>query len=350
MLVSSTAALAQEVTTGFELRATLSSAAFYSQRLAEAPRHGPPWDAGVRAMFYPVWKLNDRWDLSAVVQTNSRPYFFEQFRTQGRGWKTDILRASLTYSRFWNRASLVVRIGQLSSGFGSFLLRYDDQVNPLVDMPPAYGYYYASVTVLGLAGVQADVTAGPYDFRAQFLNSSPANRRSLFDRDQYGTWVGGVGCTLRQGFRVGVSAYRGPYLHRGYRYYRPGEAPPRELPASGYGAEIQWAKGHWNVSGEVQRFQRTYRAIRTLNLHTGYGELRRTLSPRWYAAARLSYVRSNYQSDEIYEVAVGYRLNRLQTLKAGYQLQSRAIPYASSANTVAVQLISSVPVLSLSRP
>lgn len=342
-------ALAQEAATGFEMRATFSGAAFYSERLAEAPRHGRPWDAGMRAVFYPVWKLSDRWDVSAVVQIASRPYFFEQFRTQGRGWKADVLRAGLTYSRFWTRASLVVRAGQLSSAFGAFLLRYDDQANPLVDLPPAYGYYYADVTVLGLAGIQADVTAGPLDFRAQFVNSSPANRRSLFDRDQYGTWAGGVGYTLRQGFRIGVSAYRGPYLHRGHRFYLPNEARPRDLPASAYGTELEWGHGHWNVWAEIQKFQRIYRAMPTFNLHTGYGELRRTLSPRWYAAARLSYVRSAYQRDEIYEVAAGYRLNRFQTLKTAYQLYARENRYAPHVHTVAVQLVSSVPVVSLAR-
>lgn len=329
------------------MRATLTAAAFYSERLAEAPRHGHPWDAGARAVVYPVWKLNRRWDVSAAVQLTSRPYFFEQFRTQGRGAKADLLRAALTYSRFWNRASLVVRAGQLSSAFGSFLLRYDDQANPLADMPPAYGYYYPNVTVLGLPGLQADITAGPVDFRAQFVNSSPANRRSLFDRDQYGTWAGGVGYTLRQGFRIGVSAYRGPYLHRGHRYYLPNEAPPRDLPASAWGMELDWGHGHWNVWAEIQRFQRIYRAIPTYNLHTGYGEVRRTLSPRWYAAARFSYLRSKYQNEEIYEVAAGRRLNRFQTLKAACQLRTGAT--ASAAHTVAVQLISSLPPLSLSR-
>ena len=155
----------------------------------------------------------------------------------------------------------MVRAGQLSSAFGSFLLRYDDAVNPLTDMPLSYGYYYKPVTSYGLAGVQADVTRHKLDARVQWVNSSPANRRSLADKDQYANWASGVGLTITQGLRVGASAYRGPCLHRRNRYYFPGEARPRDLPASGVGIDAGWAKGHWNTMGELQWFTREYRAM-----------------------------------------------------------------------------------------
>src|SRR4051812_15233246 len=112
-------------------------------------------------------------------------------------------------------------------------------------MPPAYGYYYKPVSTLALTGAQVDATLGKLDTRAQFTTSSPANRRGVFDREQYGSWTGGLGYTIRQGLRVGVSAYRGPYLHRQYAYYFPGEADPRDLPASGYGVDAQWGRGPW---------------------------------------------------------------------------------------------------------
>ena len=57
---------------------------------------------------------------------------------------------------------------------------------------PAYGYYYQPVTFLGLVGAQVDATAGKLDARAQFVNSSPANRRTIFESDQRGNWAGGV--------------------------------------------------------------------------------------------------------------------------------------------------------------
>jgi hypothetical protein len=261
-------------------------------------------------MLYPTWKLNGHWEVAGAIQTHSRPYFFEEFSTQGYGVKTDILQAHLSYSNFWKNGSIVARLGQMTSAFGSFLLRYDDAVNPLIDMPMSYGYYYKPVSSNGLTGAQVDVTQGKLDMRAQFTNSSPANRRSLYDHDQYGGWAGGAGYTIRQGFRVGVSAYRGPYLHRRYPYYFPGEAKPRDLPASGYGIDVQWGRGPWNVYGELQKFQFAYRLIPTFNEHTGYIEARRVMHPRMYLATRVGYIRASaFPGHQAYEAVAGFRPN-----------------------------------------
>ncbi len=235
------AARAQEAGSGFELRATLSAFSFYSQELSASLRDGAQAAGGFRMMLYPTWKLNSHWAISGAVQVHSRPYFAEEFPTQGYGIKGDLLQLSLSYSNFWSRnRSLVVRMGQLSSAFGAFLERYDSADNPLIGVPSAYGYYYKPVTFLGLTGAQVDVTAGKLDGRAQFVNSSPANRRSVFDHDQYGNWAGGLGYTIRQGFRVGGSAYYGPYLHRQYRFFFPREANPRDLPGRGFGLDVEW--------------------------------------------------------------------------------------------------------------
>jgi hypothetical protein len=40
-----------------------------------------------RAMLYPTWKLNSHWTISGAVQVHSRPYFEEEFGTQGYGVK-----------------------------------------------------------------------------------------------------------------------------------------------------------------------------------------------------------------------------------------------------------------------
>jgi hypothetical protein len=340
----------QEAASGFELRTTLTGQGVYSQELSSPPRDGSAEDAGVRGVFYPTWKLNENWSVSGAVQVASRPFFDDQFKTQGRGVKTDVLRAHLTYSKFWNKKSVVIRAGILSTAFGSFLLRYDDAVNPLIDVPEAYGYYYADVTTLGLAAVEADATWGRFDGRAQFANSSPANRRSIFDSEQYGNWAGGVGYTIRQGFRVGASTYRGPYLDRKYRYYFRGEAPPRQLPATAIGLDAEWGGGPWNVRGEQQWFRMTYQLIPTFTQRAGYVEARRVLTPRWYAAARAGYVRSSaapgYQT---YEAAIGFRPNTIQLIKMGYTIQQgSAIPGARD-NVFAVQFITSFRPVSIAR-
>ena len=204
--------------------------ALYSQGLSDYPRDGSSANAAFRAIVYPTFKLNSRWALNGAVEAYSFPYFYEDFATQNRGIKVELLQANLSYSRFWNDRSLVIRVGQMTSAFGSFLLRYDDATNPLVDVPMSYGYYLKGVTTNGLAGAEVDTTLGKVDLRLQFTNSSPANPRGLFATEQYGTWTWGGGYTIMQGLRIGASAYRGPYLDRNYPYYFPGELPPGQLP------------------------------------------------------------------------------------------------------------------------
>src|SRR5215831_2724340 len=326
---------AQEAPSGFELRATISEQASYSHQLEAAPRNGSPLEAAFRAVFYPTWKLSEHWTASAAVQTASTPYFYDQFVTRGYRVHTNILRADVSYSRGSKGKSVVVRLGELSSAFGSFLLRYDDARNALIDVPAAYGYYYKPVSNLGVAGAQADVTLGKLDARAQFANSSPANPRSLLDRGQFRNWAGGAGYTIRQGFRVGGSAYRGPYLDPSYRFYFPGEAPPRSLPATAAGIDVEWGRGPWNVYGEWQRFQMDYHLLRTYHQDNGYAEARRVLSPRWYVAARAGYMRSSAAPAlQIYEFAAGYRPNRLQLAKLGYEIQQGPAIRGTLGNTL----------------
>ncbi|MEI9812590.1 MAG: hypothetical protein WDO18_07880 [Acidobacteriota bacterium] len=349
LLAFACCAFGQEAEAGFDLRGSFTGAAVYSHLLSQPPRQESPLNGGFQAILYPTWKLSSHWSFTGAVQVRSRPYFREDFSdTTGRGVKADILQANLTYARVWKRNAVTVRVGQMTSAFGAFLLRYDPAVNPLTQMPLAYGYYYKPVTNLGLMGAQGDVTLGKTDFRAQFVNSSPANRRSIFDRDQYGSWAGGMGYTILQGFRVGASGYRGPYLHRGYEFYFPGEARPRDLPGFAYGLDVQWGRGPWNVHGELQRFTMTYRQIPTFTQHTGYAEVRRTLTPRWYAATRLEYLRASaFPGSEAYEIAAGFRPSRTQIVKFGYAIQRGQTIRGTLANAAAIQWIADLHLLSV---
>ncbi len=99
----------QEADSGLDLRATISVQGAYSERLAAAPRSGEPVAGGFRSVLYPNWKLSPNWTLSGALQISSRPYFFEQFSTQGYGLKTDVLQAHLSYSRFWKKSSSSAR-------------------------------------------------------------------------------------------------------------------------------------------------------------------------------------------------------------------------------------------------
>ncbi len=344
-------AFAQEADSGFELRSTVSAISSYSEELSQPPRDGADVTGGFQAMLYPTWKLNSQWTISGAMQIISRPYYEEDFETQGYGVKGNLLQLNISYARFWSHnRSVVARVGQLSSAFGAFAQRYDTSVNPLIGIPSAYGYYYTPVALLGLTGAQVDATAGRFDARAQFVNSSPANPRSIFDHDQYGNWAGGVGYTIRQGFRVGASTYYGPYLDRHYAYYFPGEAPPRTLPATAVGLDVEWGLGHWNAWGELQHFQMDYRVIPTFKQNIGYAEFRRVLNARWYAATRIGFTRPyGYPGSETYEFVAGFRPNAHQLIKVGYTIQQGAEYPGTLGNVAAIEYVTAFRAISLAR-
>ena len=301
-----------------------------------------PVAAGFRSVVYPTWKYGDHWSITGALQLYSHPYFSETFTTPGYGAKGNILQASLNYVRVSDKGSIMVRAGQLSTAFGSFPLRYDDADNPLVDSPLQYGYYSLTST-LGLVAAQVDATRGRWDGRAQFANSSPANPRSVFAHDQYGNWAGGGGYTIRQGLRVGVSAYRGPYLDRHFQFFFPGEANPSTLPAHAIGTDVAWARGHWNIQGEFQRFVMPYTAIPTFREDAGYAEVKRVLSPRWYIASRTGYTSGNASgSTERFEATAGFRPGRNELIKAGYELQHAGKGKYPYENSFIVQFVTTV--------
>lgn len=342
-LMATVETLAQEAYSGLNLGATISAEGLYSPQLSSAPRNGDDVTGAFRAVLYPTWKVNQNWNFSAAVEAYSYPYFFEDFSVPKNGTTVQILHADVSYSRFWKDRSIVVRAGQLSSAFGSFLLRYDDAVNPLIDVPMSYGYYLRGVSTNSLAGVGLDATFGRVDLRGQLTNSSPANPRSLLDTGQYLNWTAGAGYTIRQGFRVGVSAYRGPYLDGDYPYFFPGEIDPRNLPASAIGLDVQWGAGHWNVNGEWQHFRMDYTVIPTFTESTGYGEIRLVVDPRWYLATRISYVSpSAIPGWRSYEAAVGYRPAKWELVKLEYEAQQGPTISGAQHNTLAIQFVTTL--------
>jgi hypothetical protein len=332
-------ARAQEAGSGFDVRATMTAQAVASKELTEAPRAGAPVTVGARAVVYPTWKINENWFATGALQVVTRPYYFEDFSTAGFGAKGAVLQSTLNYSRVWNSGSIFARAGVMSTAFGSFLLRYDDADNALVDLPMGYGYYYSEVSILGVAGAQIDATKGRWDGRAQFANSSPANPRSVFAHDQYGNWAGGGGYTIRQGFRVGASAYRGPYLSRRYAFFYPGEANPNTLSAHALGLDASWARGHTSAQGELQKFVMPYTKIPAFREKVGYVELKQVLSPRWYVAVRSDFSSTSLSGDtQSVETAAGFRPNRLQVLKIEYEYIHYNSGSDRNESTVAIQL------------
>jgi hypothetical protein len=256
---------------------------------------------------------------------------------------------NLSYSRVWTKGSVVVRAGQISTAFGTFSQRYEDSVNPLVGMPMEYGYD-GGVSIAGITGAQTALTWGNWDGRVQVSNSSPLNPRSTFDKDQHPNWAGGLGFTIRQGLRVGASAFRGPYLDKGGANLFPVGSTPSGFPASAVGLDLEWASGHWNLNAELQRFEFNYPVNPTFRQDAGYVEVKRVLHPRLYVAARAGFLHgTSGVGGETYEFTAGFRPDSRQVIKFGYSFDRDT---ASGAITplYAIQLVTMIHPFSIAWP
>lgn len=322
------------------MRATLTAQGIASNELAEEPRSGAPMTVGSRSVAYPTWKIDDHWFVTGALQLTTRPYDYSDLSEQGYGAKGQVLQATLNYAKVTRNRSMMVRVGEMSTAFGSFVLRYDDADNPLVGLPIEYGYYYSPVSIAGLAGAQADGTCGKWDARVQFANSSPANPRSIFARDQYGNWAGGLGYTIRQGLRVGVSGYRGPYLSRDYDFFSPREVNPNKLSAHALGLDANWTHGHTSVQGELQKFTMPYTVYPTYHKTAGYVDVKEVMTPRWFVAGRYGQTDANAgRRVQSIETGAGFRLSRFELIKASYEIEHYSFGSDRNDNRLGIQFV-----------
>jgi hypothetical protein len=343
VILFAAACAAQEAEVGVSVPVTVSGQILQTDRGLPDGSGRSSVTPGFRTVIYPSLKLGSHWFGYGAIQFNSTPYFYEQvgdYRLQ-REVRASVLQAYIGYSRIAKGKGITIKAGQLTSAFGSFALRYDDAQNWLIDLPVNYGYYYQPVAVTGLPGAEVDVSLGKLDARVQLTNSAPANPRKLWQSDQYPVWTVGAGFTPRQELRIGFSAYRGPYLDRNHRFFFRGEAAPRELPATAAGIDVQFARGRWNVNGELQRFQFPYIAIPYFFNTSGYAEAKFRAGPRWYLAGRAGRRSrtANLGVDDSFEAVAGFHLKPRHLLKAGYQIQRGPFTRGVRDNVIGVQYV-----------
>jgi hypothetical protein len=360
---------AQDTEFSVSMPVTLSAGALYSERLQLLTPDAAPAAPAFRAMFYPTVQIGSHWFGYAAVQVRSTPYFYYDAFWSEKEIYTDALQAYVGYSLHKARTSMVIKAGKLSSAFGSFPLHYDDAENALLDQPLSYitdlpirpnqlpcgtsdllkqyyGFAYfgcggaaggaagpVPVTLYGLPGAEIDVSTGPVDGRFQLTSGSPANPQNLSLAGTYLQWTAGGGYTIHQGFRVGLSGFRGPYLDPIVAPLLPVGTTVRNFPASGIGTDVQWAKGRFSASGELQRFQFDFPAFTAQPAITaGYTELKTQLTPRLFVAGRGGFLYAGRVQDKTgvsadqfapyirtYEVAAGFWVTRNQLLKGGYE-------------------------------
>ena len=374
-------ARAQEAaSSGISMPVTLSGGGLYTDRLQSEDSSASPFSGGFRAMLYPSIQLGEHWFGYAAVQFRVTPYFYYDAFEPDHERYTEVIQAFGGYSLRHGDTSLVLKAGRLASAFGSFPLRYDDTDNPLLDQPLPYiippgllvnqlpgtvaGLWTATyvvepdtglkpVTLYGLPGVEADVSGHHLDGRLQITSASPANPNQWREPGRYAQWTAGGGYTIRQGFRVGVSGFRGPYLDSSLRSQLPTGTSLRSFPASGIGTDVQWARGRFSANGEWQRFRFDLpQFTKSPTVVSAYGELKAIITPRFYLAGRAGLWRTGAIADDsghtdkelspaiqTYETAAGFWLNRHQLLKVGYEWMNVQYAKGSRANVFGFQFV-----------
>jgi hypothetical protein len=362
-------AFAQDANYGLSLPVTISGGAMYTGRVQFEDPGSAPVTGGFQFMLYPTITLGPHWFFYAAEQFRFAPYYYYDAYDPDHEWYVQTIQAFAGYQIRREKTSIVFKAGRLVSAFGAFPLHYDDADNPLLDQPlsyiqtltlrndqlpcgvkdleqQSYGYVWSScggpsngdegltpVTLYGLPGVEAEVSSHRWDGRVQVSSGSPSDPLSLSHAPTYAQWVAGGGYTLWQGFRVGVSGFRGPYLSPGLAPLLPLGTSVRSFPASGLGLDAQWARGHWSTSGEWQRFQYNLPGFsQSPSVTSKYGEAKRILTPRLYLAGRAGWLKPGGAEDltgastsqfapwiASYEMGGGVWLNRHQLFKASYE-------------------------------
>ncbi len=359
---------AQEAQVGVSLPIEITADVLNTGRTQiEEPSAGA-LSAGFRLLVMPQLKLGPHWYVYSALQVHSTPFFYQDAYDTERSIDSDLLQMFVGYARSWEGVSVNVKIGKLPSAFGAFPLRYDDQANPLIDQPLPYTYLalraapgrenygLTPVTLYGLPAAEVNLSWRRLDSRFQLTNSSPYNPRSLLDSDQHAQWTAGAGYTIRQGLRLGMSAYRGPWLDDTFSSFIPAGVNLSDFPTTGLGVDVQWARGPWSAGGEWQRFVFDFPGFTKPPAPTfGYIELKRIINPRWYAAVRANYQTNNrpmfgavqsattfFPNRQAYELVVGFRPNRFQLLKIGYEWMKVEDRPGTNDNVFGVQLVTSI--------
>lgn len=188
--------------------------------------------------------------------------------------------------RYGRSRALVAEGGKILYPIGGFSARRFSNTNPLVGAPDLYAPQYPEGVVLSGA-------AGPLDYRAAAVTLPLVHPRYTPEPGRRIRPVAGVGVSAGPGFRVGAAATRGPYLSEDLQGLLPPGAAWEDFGQSIIAADARYSAGY--IVARAEAAWSSYEVPTAADDVTGfgwYGEIRGTVSPRFFVAAR--YENSNY--------------------------------------------------------
>ncbi len=281
-------------------------------------------------------------DISSVIRVGGgwsvhlRPWFFKS-SANGSTWSREMYQAAARYERP-GRVALRVDAGYIASPIGLGMLDMRADINPTI--LPHMGYMVPmlpfdpnapSMPAIAASyplGANITVSGLRWDARVALVNSSPTRRYALNatagNPDQTPVLIAGGGVTPRAGLRFGGSFASGRYATDDELKTADGLARDLRMAT----VEAEYAFGYTKLAGEFTH-ERFVHGSRTATASTWFVQGMQTLTPRWFAAARLERVSApplpfpgaRRTSFALAETTLAYRLTPELMLRSSVTLQ-----------------------------
>lgn len=286
----------------------------------------------------------------------------------GRATGEDELEVELEQAGVrWQRSSaLVLDAGMMPSVVGAFAGRRLSTHNPLIGRPDGYPVTYP-------LGLKLSGESGRLDYRAAVLSQPPTDPRYVPEASNAARLAVGGGVTPVTGVRVGGSFTRGSYLNRDLSAAALQGREWCDYTQTVAGADLQLSRGYLEARAELAYawYQVPGQPKAAFGV-THYTELRYTLTPRLFVAARGEQNRYPYvqwtqpfgaptetwvtgrPTVSDVEAGLGYRVGVKTLVKASFRrdwwsADAAARPYLPDGYAWAVQLSQGFDLLDLGR-
>ena len=181
--------------------------------------------------------------------------------------------------RFARHRALVYEVGKLIYPMGGFGGRVLASRNPLIGIPDAYVPVYPWGAMVG-------GERGKVDYRAAVLSLPLTHKGYVPDPDHAAHPLVGLGITPIVGMRLGVAATSGPYLNKDITASQLNNRDWKSYHQRVIAADAQYGVGHFDMRAEFAISDFEVPRNGRIDGPAGDLEVRATLTPRWFVAAR----------------------------------------------------------------
>jgi hypothetical protein len=181
--------------------------------------------------------------------------------------------------RFARYTSAVFDAGKMLHPIAAFGSRVLSTRNPLIGIPDGYVPVYPY-------GIMLSGERGKVDYRVAAVSLPPTHRDYVPSAEAAARPVVGIGITPLRGLRIGVGATVGPYLNSEFTTTELNARSWKSYDQRVLATDVHYGFGHFDVRTEfvIADFDVPYEG--RIDGQAGYGEVRATLTPRWFAALR----------------------------------------------------------------